>query len=82
MNVNERPLRKWNIVPVVNYTDPFPVNLGLFLTLQALLQFGEQEYNFLFHIVPTQYFIHPSVSCGHDVWNSLQFGLFAEPHLS
>ncbi len=66
VNVNEGRIRKWNSVPFVNYADPFPVNLDLFLSLQALLEFGELKYNFPFHIVPTQYFIHPSLFSSYD----------------
>ncbi len=78
VNVNERRIRKWNSVPFVNYADPFPVNLDLFQRLQALQELGELKYNFLFHIVPTQYFIHPSLFSGYDAPNSLHFVLFRQ----
>ena len=64
MNVNERQ----NGLPFVNYADPFPVNLHLFLSVQTLLQFAGQNYNFTYSILPTQYFIHPSLTMSNSVF--------------
>lgn len=49
------------------------MNLHLSLSLQPLLQFGGQNYNFLFHIVPTQCFIHPSLSSHWAVLSNMVF---------